>query len=123
MNRLYSGLFLFLYVAAILAPLYPVLDYMLHKEQIASVYCENKNKPAMHCNGKCHLMKQIKKAAERSPVGHSGTLNIEQFMPHDTPVQTTLVSLPLNLLGSVTFAWQEPVCSSQPVAVFHPPCC
>ena len=28
------------------------------------VLCENKAKPMMHCNGKCHLMKELAKAAE-----------------------------------------------------------
>jgi hypothetical protein len=28
------------------------------------VLCENKAKPMLHCNGKCHLMKELAKAAE-----------------------------------------------------------
>jgi hypothetical protein len=28
------------------------------------VLCENKAKPMMHCNGKCHLMKELAKANE-----------------------------------------------------------
>lgn len=34
--------------------------YLLNKEFITAKYCENKNKPKMHCNGKCHLNKQLK---------------------------------------------------------------
>ena len=36
-------------------------NYLLNKDAITKNYCINKNKPAMHCNGKCHLKKQIQK--------------------------------------------------------------
>jgi hypothetical protein len=40
-------------------------DYMLNKKYIATVLCENKAKPMMHCNGKCHLRKQLQKEEEQ----------------------------------------------------------
>jgi hypothetical protein len=40
----------------------PFIEYELNKKYIAEVLCENKDKPEMHCNGKCHLKKQLKKA-------------------------------------------------------------
>ncbi len=36
--------------------------YVVHKTEIAQNQCENKAKPALKCNGKCYLMKQLKKA-------------------------------------------------------------
>lgn len=42
----------------------PVLDYIVNYDYIARELCENKAKPEMHCNGKCHLMKELAKAAE-----------------------------------------------------------
>lgn len=39
--------------------------YQVRKEYIAKNLCVNKNKPKMHCNGKCHLKKQLKKASEQ----------------------------------------------------------
>ncbi len=47
-----------------LKPLFPVLEYALNYEYISKVLCENKDKPEMKCNGKCHLMKEMAKAAE-----------------------------------------------------------
>jgi hypothetical protein len=46
-------------------PVMPVLDYILNYNYIAKVLCVNKAKPQMHCNGKCHLMKELAKAAEK----------------------------------------------------------
>ncbi|MDI3320276.1 hypothetical protein [Pinibacter soli] len=40
-------------------------DYMLNKKYIATVLCENKARPMMHCNGKCHLRKQLQKEEDQ----------------------------------------------------------
>src|SRR4051812_48582927 len=45
-------------------PVLPVFDYAVNYAYISKVLCANKAKPAMHCNGKCHLMKELAKAAE-----------------------------------------------------------
>lgn len=45
-------------------PIFPVIEYVVNYEYIAKVLCENKAKPQMHCNGKCHLMKELAKASD-----------------------------------------------------------
>ncbi|MFV8375207.1 hypothetical protein [Flavobacterium sp. LB1P62] len=47
-----------------LKPLFPVLEYAVNYEYISKVLCVNKAKPMIHCNGKCHLMKELAKAQE-----------------------------------------------------------
>ena len=42
--------------------LYFYAGYELNKNYIASVLCENKEKPKLQCNGKCYLAKKIKQA-------------------------------------------------------------
>lgn len=42
-----------------------VVNYALNKEYIAKTLCENKAKPKMHCNGKCHLKKQLEKQEKK----------------------------------------------------------
>lgn len=39
--------------------------FELNKNYIASELCENRDKPLMHCNGKCYLMKKLKQAEEK----------------------------------------------------------
>ena len=34
-------------------------EYQLNKTEITQKYCVNKDKPNMHCCGKCHLKKQL----------------------------------------------------------------
>jgi hypothetical protein len=45
-------------------PVFPLIEYGLNYDYIAKVLCENKAKPELKCNGKCHLMKQLAKASE-----------------------------------------------------------
>lgn len=45
-------------------PVMPVLEYVVNYDYIATELCENKARPEMHCNGKCHLMKELAKASE-----------------------------------------------------------
>ncbi|MCW2118721.1 hypothetical protein [Flavobacterium sp. 7A] len=47
-------------------PFLPVVDYIVNYDYISKVLCENKAKPALHCNGKCHLMKELSKAADEN---------------------------------------------------------
>lgn len=49
----------------VLKPVYPVLEYIMDYEYISEVLCINKDKPEMHCNGKCYLMKSLAEAAEK----------------------------------------------------------
>ncbi len=45
-------------------PVLPVVEYMVNYDYISKVLCENKAKPKLKCNGKCHLMKELAKASE-----------------------------------------------------------
>ena len=42
----------------------PYLSYKINYQYISTTLCENKAKPALQCNGKCHLKKELKKALE-----------------------------------------------------------
>jgi hypothetical protein len=48
----------------VLKPVFPVVDYMVNYKYIATVLCENKDKPELNCCGKCHLKKELAKEAE-----------------------------------------------------------
>lgn len=49
-----------------------VVDYQLHKARITELYCVNKARPQLHCNGKCHLINKLRKAdatEKKAPAG------------------------------------------------------
>jgi hypothetical protein len=39
--------------------------YHLNKALIIRQLCENKDNPTLHCNGRCYLSKQLKRAEEK----------------------------------------------------------
>jgi hypothetical protein len=79
-RKSFAIFFLCLYTLVLFKPLFPFIDYALNKDYIAKNLCENRNKPKMNCNGKCHLMKQLKKAGseESTPVNNSSQKNSSQ---------------------------------------------
>lgn len=52
---------MFLYLIAMLRPVAPFVEYAVNYDYISKVLCVNKDNPELGCNGKCHLMKQLKK--------------------------------------------------------------
>lgn len=38
-----------------------IVDFRLNQDFITELFCINKDKPVMACNGKCHLADQLKK--------------------------------------------------------------
>jgi hypothetical protein len=52
-----------LLIAVLLPSISPwgtIAYYHLNKDYIARVLCENRNKPQLHCDGKCYLAKRLK---------------------------------------------------------------
>ena len=43
-----------------------VAQYMANKDYIAKNLCENRDKPQMHCDGKCCLKKKLAKEAKQN---------------------------------------------------------
>lgn len=48
----------------IIKPVFPLIDYAINYDYITTVLCENKDKPKLQCNGKCHLMKNLEKNSD-----------------------------------------------------------
>jgi hypothetical protein len=47
--------------------------FNLNRNYIATRLCENRNKPWLHCNGKCYLMKKLKQAEEKQTANERET--------------------------------------------------
>jgi hypothetical protein len=118
-------LFLLTLVAALLissaAKTVLIADYLLNYDYIAKVLCINKDKPEMHCNGKCHLAKQLQQQdeQEQQSAGKSGITLTE--IPG---VLVTLQTFPLCSAThiDVAFAPLNGELTGASSACFHPPC-
>lgn len=79
---------------AMIQPVMPLIEYQVNKEYIASVLCENRNEPALACNGKCYLEKQVKESQEKSSHEHS--------LP-----QIDFTKYPVSPIGNISYQFQE----------------
>lgn len=44
-------------------PIFPLVSYVIQYDYIVNELCVNRDRPDLHCNGKCHLMKEMANAA------------------------------------------------------------
>jgi len=64
-----------------LSSLVVIAGYEINKGYIIRAFCENKDIPTMHCDGKCHLRKQLdeEKRKDQSPSSLKDKKEITQF--------------------------------------------
>jgi len=97
-----------------------LIDYQLNKEYITNTLCENRDKPMMHCNGKCRLMKKMQQAEKKEqaiPNGKPGNnSDVDPYFSQYNMVSHT---------GIIITAVNGKINSTKPVdrafPVFHPP--
>ena len=53
--------------------------YQVNKTYIAQKLCENRNKPKMHCNGKCQLRKKMQLLEQESSSKSSAPVKIDKI--------------------------------------------
>ena len=97
-----------------------VLDYVANQAAFAK-NCENKARPAMHCNGKCQLMKKLKEEEKKEEQNPSRKSENKQDQVCVKPLLTT----PVFSLPSATATLISISATSFPkgfsAAIFHPP--
>lgn len=59
-------LILFVAIIMLIKPIWPLAEYAVNYDYIVENLCENRNRPAMQCDGKCYLAKQLAKESEGS---------------------------------------------------------
>ncbi|AUD01158.1 hypothetical protein [Spirosoma pollinicola] len=97
--------------------------YHVNKDYIARVLCENRDKPQLHCDGKCYLAKQLKAQQDRQDKETTervqNTPLLQLFCQANLPFQFRSV---LTVLASVEFsAYTFPSYVAPMSGPFHPP--
>ncbi|MBS1771343.1 MAG: hypothetical protein JST82_00695 [Bacteroidetes bacterium] len=97
--------------------------YNANKTYVATVLCENRDKPQMKCCGKCYLRKQLKKADMQGTTNSSKNHKTEQvewtdFLPEDI-VNLSFTSRSALVAQNGTYI--PPLGCNMPLSIFHPP--
>lgn len=98
-----------------------VADYLINSEFITNVFCVNKEKPEMKCNGKCHLAKQLKKDEEKKSSGMAKSTEIQLILQQTSPQVVTEKTILLSTFTKDHFGYQELISTHEMTGVFHPP--
>ena len=99
---------------------YIVVDYLINTEVITKVFCINKGKPKMHCNGKCYLAKQLKKDEDKKSKNFEISTEI-MVICQSSNLKITHKKVDFPLLRKDTFNYNEPLAFVYCGTVFHPP--
>ncbi|MEO8516300.1 MAG: hypothetical protein ABI426_06130 [Flavobacterium sp.] len=105
-------------------PVFPVIEYVINYDYISKVLCVNKDKPAMKCNGKCHLMKELAKASE----GEKSNSNDKKSTHFESEILFFETIKPL-VITQICFSTEEKIHNNYANlyaylahhSVFHPP--
>jgi len=65
LNRIVVILLIVSLIASNFQRLFISIGFQLNQKYIAENLCVNKNKPWLHCNGKCYFMRKIKEAQDK----------------------------------------------------------
>ncbi|EDM36804.1 hypothetical protein PBAL39_18059 [Pedobacter sp. BAL39] len=101
------------------ASLFVFAGFELNKQYIADRLCVNKNKPELHCNGKCYLMKKLRMAQDKEQK--------QERQSQKTQIQDALVIMPLKFehYSATVMVLHIPFSTGVPnairIAIFHPP--
>lgn len=60
--------------------------YQINTNAFVHVFCENKNRPQLACNGKCKLAQIVKENEKREASDALATLQAEIFLYYQQPV-------------------------------------
>ncbi len=103
-----------------------IVYWKINQKAITNLFCENKDKPMLHCDGNCYLKKQLEKAENNKnklpPVlkklRFETETTLEDYFVFEKKPQI-VIGNSLEKISLYSFISLPKSCPNQ---VFHPPC-
>jgi len=95
-------------------------DYFLNKDYVTKAYCVNKDKPAMHCNGKCYLARQLKEQEKQDQQAPNPKKEKFEIQPFFLPEQFIFEKIQFSTKVKYHYT-EELIRLAFLRSVFHPP--
>ncbi|MFM1879258.1 MAG: hypothetical protein RLZZ241_2124 [Bacteroidota bacterium] len=119
MRTFYALAFTVLYMLAMYRPVAPVFDYLMNRDYIAEVFCINKDKPELSCNGQCYLMKTLKEKQQQDN-SKVPPINLQEYpIGFFNILEITAILVPVPVQEFTTHPSEK--IASFKAAIFHPP--
>ncbi len=97
-----------------------ISNYLLNKQEITIRYCENKAKPALNCQGMCHLKKLLAEENEKSNESRVPTVELNEMVLFQKDSED-LVKWPIACKLQRFRECLSFEINDYPNAIFHPP--
>ena len=123
-----SLLALLFFTTVLWQPIYQsgyIAYWELNKDTIAKTECINRFKPMMHCNGKCQLYKELKKAAVEEAENNKLPVAVLKLKTLDTFIEThsewnwNFITIQSNV--AVFYTSTESPLNGYSISLFKPP--
>jgi hypothetical protein len=101
-------------------PLVIQVSYWVNKTYISTTLCENRDKPMLHCNGKCFLARQLKEQAKKEQRAPDAKKEQFEALPYCLPESLLIASASLTIERAY-FHSDESLAVATHAAVFRPP--
>ncbi|MCO5935808.1 hypothetical protein NAF17_09655 [Mucilaginibacter sp. RB4R14] len=119
LHRLTAYLLIVSLVSANFSRFFIYAGFELNRNYIATKLCENRNKPQLHCNGMCYLMKKVKQAEEKQNTeDRQAQKNLFQEATYNQPAQVKFYPVLLSVTKVPNYRFQLP---QQSANIFQPP--
>ncbi|ACT93462.1 hypothetical protein [Dyadobacter fermentans] len=98
--------------------------YNVNKEYITRVLCQNRDKPQLHCNGKCYLAKKLKEQQKKQDQQTSSRVESIPVLHLFTPAfaHFEFAPVPAPQAGPISFSYQLGTYQA-PLSILVPPPC
>lgn len=96
------------------------VEYIMDIEQFTELYCENKDKPELKCNGKCHLADQL---ADNQEEKESKEVQVspEVLMIFANPTMDIEIPAKFYVQESISYYFNTDLTEGIVNLIFHPP--
>ncbi len=96
-------------------------DYLINQKYIAEVLCENRLVPEKHCNGRCHLKKELEKDSKQQDGSSQKVKTLSEVLfQNGSSIQLILNSI---YIRDIYYSYQFPTPNDRVEAIFRPPAC
>ncbi|KAB1064300.1 hypothetical protein [Salibacter halophilus] len=96
------------------------VNYRMNVDEITELFCENKDKPELNCNGKCHFSQQLMGETDEKRAPQEISFLPEQTLYFGSDCEEFSSGSDQNK-NSSNFFYQISYSFLAPIEVFHPP--
>jgi hypothetical protein len=119
LQRITAYLLIFSLITVNFSRFFIFAGFELNRNYIATKLCENRNKPWLHCDGKCYFAKKVKQAEDKQASDERQSQ--KSLFQEVYVISTTDVKFHSSLLQVISTPYTPTVPADRPAKIFQPP--